>query len=340
MVVKFDMSKAYDRVEWKFMEMTMKRMGFDPGWVDSIVKYDCILLVEATERGAHSLKHILNEYEKCSGQCVNYDKSTVFFSTNTQDRKRIAVSNVFEVRRSTDLERYLGLPNLKGHDKKDIHWCTWKELCSLKEDGGLGFRNLATCNVALLEKKGWHFINFPNSLLARVLKEKYYLNLDFYNARLGTLPSLTWKSVWATRGLLEKGICWRFGKGNHIFVWDNLWISEDEADKLQNQENNENIKKTMQIPLTETAYEDFQVWRGELSESHAGLQVVKLGIFMALNKMEISRDRFHFIPKTKNTYANVLAKEALKRRESCYLVGGIPEHVRQALEKYWPKNQD
>ncbi|XP_017647956.1 uncharacterized mitochondrial protein AtMg00310-like [Gossypium arboreum] len=153
----------------------------------------------------------------------------------------------------------------KGHDKKDIHWCTWKELCSLKEDGGLGFRNLATCNVALLEKKGWHFINFPNSLLARVLKEKYYLNLDFYNARLGTLPSLTWKSVWATRGLLEKGICWRFGKGNHIFVWDNLWISEDEADKLQNQENNENIKKTMQIPLTETAYEDFQVWRGELS---------------------------------------------------------------------------
>lgn len=27
----------------------------------------------------------------------------------------------------------------KSRDKKGIHWCTWKDLCSLKEDGGLGF---------------------------------------------------------------------------------------------------------------------------------------------------------------------------------------------------------
>ncbi|KAA3461495.1 LINE-1 retrotransposable element ORF2 protein [Gossypium australe] len=37
------MNKAYDRVEWNFVEGVMKRMGFDPGWVDSIMK--CVFTV-------------------------------------------------------------------------------------------------------------------------------------------------------------------------------------------------------------------------------------------------------------------------------------------------------
>ncbi|KAA3460457.1 reverse transcriptase [Gossypium australe] len=61
----------------------------------------------------------------------------------------------------------------------------------LKENGGLGFQNLGQFNVALLAKQGWRLVNFPNSLLARVLKAKYYPNSNFINAQLGNLPSLT-----------------------------------------------------------------------------------------------------------------------------------------------------
>lgn len=76
-------------------------------------------------------------------------------------------------------------------NRKSIHWCTWENLCLLKEDGGFGFRNFAKFNIALLAKQGWRLVNYPNSLLARVLKAKYYPNSDFYKARLGNLPSLT-----------------------------------------------------------------------------------------------------------------------------------------------------
>jgi hypothetical protein len=37
MALKLDMSKAYDRVEWDFLEKIMRRIGFDGRWVNLIM---------------------------------------------------------------------------------------------------------------------------------------------------------------------------------------------------------------------------------------------------------------------------------------------------------------
>ncbi|KAL4341461.1 hypothetical protein GQ457_08G020710 [Hibiscus cannabinus] len=107
---------------------------------------------------------------------------------------------------------------------KDIHWAKWSDLCFPKSMGGMGFRNLAQFNIALLVKQGWNIVANPSCLLARVLKEKYFPNTELLHSRVGRHPSYTWKSIWCAQGLLESDIGWRVGSSYSINIWSEAWI--------------------------------------------------------------------------------------------------------------------
>jgi hypothetical protein len=80
---------------------------------------------------------------------------------------------------------------LWGHLSNDskIHWMSWPKMGRSKSAGGLGFRDLYMFNKALLAKHCWRLIQNPNSLIAQIIRAKYYPYSSFLESKLGRRPS-------------------------------------------------------------------------------------------------------------------------------------------------------
>uniref|UniRef100_A0A803PV88 Reverse transcriptase domain-containing protein n=1 Tax=Cannabis sativa TaxID=3483 RepID=A0A803PV88_CANSA len=107
-----------------------------------------------------------------------------------------------------------------------IHWKSWRTLCSSKFFGGLGFRSLVAHNQAMLAKQAWRVLSNPTSLLATVLKAKYFHHNDFLKAKLGHSPSYTWSSLLWGRDLLKHGLVWKIGNGCSVRTFEDPWIPD------------------------------------------------------------------------------------------------------------------
>jgi hypothetical protein len=100
-----------------------------------------------------------------------------------------------------------------------MHWYAWWKLCYPKSEGGMGFRDFNSFNLAMLAKQGWRLINDPNSLCARVLRTKYYPHGDILKAGPKSGSSFTWQSILAGIPILKRGLIWRVGNGESINIW-------------------------------------------------------------------------------------------------------------------------
>ena len=192
MAIKLDMSKAYDRVEWGYLEAVMRKMGFDEKWIQlmmiciTTVSYsilingepkgminptrgirqgdplspflfllcteglnglivqaanrgdikgfalcrnglrlthllfadDSLLFCRATNQERSNILEILEVYGRCSGQQINRNKTTIFFSKLTFEEKREHIKQVLGVPEIKQYEKYLGLPSFVERQKK------------------------------------------------------------------------------------------------------------------------------------------------------------------------------------------------------------------------------
>ncbi|XP_013623363.1 PREDICTED: uncharacterized protein LOC106329276 isoform X2 [Brassica oleracea var. oleracea] len=159
---------------------------------------DSIVFCRATEDECRVLMQTLREYQRASGQAVNFAKSAITFAKGQKEKQKIS-------------------------------WISWKKITACKREGGLGIRDMEIFNLPLLAKQGWRIIKNPSSLLARVMKAKYFRHVDFLQAPTYKSTSYGWRSILQARSLLQEGIKWIVGDGSKIRVWEDNWIHTQPA---------------------------------------------------------------------------------------------------------------
>ncbi|KAG8490856.1 hypothetical protein CXB51_014061 [Gossypium anomalum] len=197
-----------------------------------------LLFGEASVKGASVLKDIHNEYESCTRQCINFDKSISFYSANASERDRLSMETILGVRSSNNLENYLGLLSMGRKEAfiKSVlqsiptysmsYFLLPKLLC-------LEMKNLMGKFwwQKSYGKRGLHWCDWGSMCK---LKENGGLGL-------GNLPSYTWQSVWAAKGLLHERLCRRVGTGTSISILNDAWVPKVDNYKILDGVKNPNV---------------------------------------------------------------------------------------------------
>lgn len=96
----------------------------------------------------------------------------------------------------------------------------------------MGFRDLECFNVALLTKQAWRLVTVPETLLARIIKARYFPRANFLTAEVGERPSLTWRSILRARSSLESGLRRRIGNGLMTSIWGDNWLASPSSGRI------------------------------------------------------------------------------------------------------------
>uniref|UniRef100_A0A803QEQ0 Reverse transcriptase n=1 Tax=Cannabis sativa TaxID=3483 RepID=A0A803QEQ0_CANSA len=221
---------------------------------------DNLLFTTATHTSFNALENALILYNLASGQKVYYGKSSILFSPNTHPSILSYFYETLGLNSKLFISKYLGVLNVLGAPKKknnfvfilqrvSVHLNVWnnkfffkagKEVllkaviqtipsyamsCFKLPVSTCCFKSLIYHNQAMLAKQAWR-VNFdPNSLLAIILKAKYFRHNSFLEASHGHSPSFTWTRLIWGRDLLKKGLVWKVEDGSSIKTLNDHWIS-------------------------------------------------------------------------------------------------------------------
>ncbi|XP_035551053.1 uncharacterized protein LOC118349651 [Juglans regia] len=207
MAIKLDMSKAYDRVEWDFLAAMLLKLGFSQNWTD--------LVMECVKSVSYSV--VINGEP---GKEILVKSVLQAIPTYTMSIFKLPILLLKEI--ETLLARFWWHHKGEG---RGIHWKTWSSLGLVKNQDGLGFRDLSRFNKALLAKPVWRLMTDPHSLVSRVFKQKYFRKCDLLEVELkGSSSSFLWKSIWSSLELLKEGTVWRIGNGASIKISKDKWL--------------------------------------------------------------------------------------------------------------------
>eukprot|EP00253_Pinus_taeda_P002680 PITA_02680 len=238
-VLKIDLSKAYDRINWLYLRLLLTHLGFNYSFISWIM--GCISNVSFVVliNGAAS-----PFFKSQRGLRQGCPLSPFLFLLVAEGLSRL----IHKARRAEKIKALSWIPKgilekirrlccrfLWAGSKENtvLPWVAWDKIARPKDWGGWGIKRFPEFSLSLAAKSGWRLISMEN-LWTKVVKRKYIDPTpleDWIRSRDKKLKhsSVIWKATVEAFSVIEQGLAWKVGDGKHVRIGRDPWVGCNEA---------------------------------------------------------------------------------------------------------------
>ncbi|KAL9663007.1 hypothetical protein QQ045_027844 [Rhodiola kirilowii] len=187
-----------------------------------------------------AIKDIVERFLSTSDLAINLSKSQVF-PAGMSASKIILVEGVLGTAIAKLPVRYLGIPLSSKKLNSRGHICflvSWKEVCKIKKEGGLGLRDLSTLNDAMRLNQLWKFSNEDGDVWNSWLRAYWTRGNDWWDVDSINKTSWVIRDIEASKRLSSRCVtiqhsrlCLK-GSGNGFSVNDTYDTLIEHSDKV------------------------------------------------------------------------------------------------------------
>lgn len=109
-------------------------------------------------------------------------------------------------------------------ESRKPHLLNWNIVTLPKEYGGLDIRTARENNLAMMSKLGWSLLKRDQASWCKAIASKYLKKSSLWDVKTRSQSSSTWKGILKTRSLIQNGITWNIGDGEHTKFWFDPWV--------------------------------------------------------------------------------------------------------------------
>ncbi|XP_026451440.1 uncharacterized protein LOC113351717 [Papaver somniferum] len=224
--IKLDMSKAYDKLEWTFLEKVLRKMGLAENWIKlsnqfvSIVSY--LVLLNGSPTGFFQPERGLRQGDPLSPYLYIICAETLSSYIDTLQRN--GTPRGIKICKNAPEMTHL----LFADDSLLFSSATTENFTAIKnylqKYGLASGQKTEINNLSMLARNVWKIIENPDCMLAKILKVRYFPRTDFLNAKCPDKCSWIWRCLHAIKELIKPFISWIVGDGKFIDPWFDKWI--------------------------------------------------------------------------------------------------------------------